>query len=52
MKRPQAESPLKTMHKYEDSRSRLFGFMRDEIDKGRQVYIVYPLIQESETLGL
>ncbi len=47
---PPGRKSIKTMHKYEDSRSRLFGFMRDEIDKGRQVYIVYPLIQESETL--
>lgn len=47
---PPGRKAIKTMHKYEDSRLRLFGFIRDEIEKGRQVYIVYPLIQESETL--
>lgn len=38
------------MHKYEESRLRMFGFIKEEIDKGRQVYIVFPLIMESETL--
>ncbi|HWZ35100.1 MAG TPA: helicase-related protein, partial [Mucilaginibacter sp.] len=37
---------------YENSRLRVFGFMKDEIAKGRQVYVVYPLIQESEKLDL
>src|SRR5690606_26199657 len=37
---------------FERSRLRMFGFMKEEIAKGRQVYIVYPLIQESEKMDL
>lgn len=47
---PPGRKPITTMHKYDASRLRLFGFMKEEIAKGRQVYIVYPLILESETL--
>ena len=47
---PPGRKPIATMHKYDSSRLRLFGFMKEEIAKGRQVYIVYPLILESETL--
>ncbi len=47
---PPGRKPIVTLHKYESSRARLFGFMREQIDLGRQVYVVYPLIQESETL--
>lgn len=47
---PPGRKPITTLHKYDNSRLRLFGFMREEIAKGRQVYIVYPLIAESETL--
>lgn len=49
---PKGRKPIQTMHFYENNRLRLFGFMRQEIAKGRQVYIVYPLIQESEKLDL
>ena len=38
------------MHRFDANRLKVFRFIRDEITKGRQVYIVYPLIQESETL--
>ena len=47
---PPGRQPITTEHRYETDRSRVFGFIRNEITKGRQVYIVYPLIQESETL--
>ena len=47
---PPGRKPITTMHKYDASRLRLFGFLKEEIAKGRQVYIVYPLILESETL--
>ncbi len=47
---PPGRKPIVTLHKYESSRARLFGFMREQIDLGRQVYVVYPLIQESEKL--
>lgn len=49
---PPGRLPIKTMHKTEAHRARVFGFMREQIKKGRQVYIVYPLIEESETLDL
>lgn len=47
---PPGRKPIKTMHKYDASRLPVFGLIRDEIAKGRQVYFVYPLIKESETL--
>jgi len=49
---PAGRKPIKTLHLFERSRLRMFGFIRDEINKGRQVYIVYPLIKESEKLDL
>ncbi|HEY1024147.1 MAG TPA: ATP-dependent DNA helicase RecG [Sphingobacteriaceae bacterium] len=49
---PAGRKPIKTLHLYENQRLRMFGFMREEIAKGRQVYIVYPLIKESEKLDL
>ncbi|GGH09305.1 ATP-dependent DNA helicase RecG [Sphingobacterium alkalisoli] len=49
---PAGRKPIKTVHFFESSRLRMFGFMRDEIAKGRQVYIVFPLIKESEKLDL
>ena len=38
------------MHRFDSNRLKVLGFIRDEIAKGRQIYIVYPLINESETL--
>ena len=49
---PAGRKPIQTLHFYEAQRLRMFGFMKQEIAKGRQVYVVYPLIQESETLDL
>lgn len=49
---PPGRKDVKTIHKTEAGRLRIFGFMQQEIDKGRQVYIVYPLIEESATLDL
>ncbi|TJZ62056.1 ATP-dependent DNA helicase RecG [Sphingobacterium olei] len=49
---PAGRKPIKTVHFFESSRLRMFGFMRDEIAKGRQVYVVFPLIKESEKLDL
>lgn len=49
---PAGRKPIKTVHFFENQRLRVFGFMRDEIKKGRQVYVVFPLIKESETLDL
>ncbi len=49
---PVGRKPIETKHLYEGQRLRMFGFMKQEIGKGRQVYIVYPLIKESEKLDL
>lgn len=49
---PAGRKPIKTIHLFENQRLRMFGFMRQEIALGRQVYIVYPLIKESEKLDL
>lgn len=49
---PAGRKPIKTVHLYHSQRLRMFGFMREEISKGRQIYIVYPLIKESEKLDL
>ena len=49
---PPGRKPIKTVHRYETQRITVFEFMRDEIAKGRQIYIVYPLIEESEKLDL
>ena len=49
---PAGRKPIETLHFYETQRLRMFGFMKQEIAKGRQVYVVYPLIQESEKLDL
>jgi len=47
---PPGRKPIKTVHRYDSNRLKVFGFIKDEIKKGRQIYIVYPLIQESEAL--
>lgn len=47
---PPGRKPISTIHRYESHRLRLFGFMREQISLGRQVYVVYPLIKESESL--
>ena len=45
---PPGRRPIRTVHYTDAARLRLFGFMRQQIAKGRQVYVVYPLIEESE----
>ena len=47
---PPGRKDIKTVHRFDTNRLKVFRFIRDEISKGRQVYIVYPLIQESETM--
>jgi len=49
---PVGRKPIETKHFFEGQRLRMFGFMKTEIAKGRQVYVVYPLIKESEKLDL
>ena len=47
---PPGRKDIKTVHRYDNNRLKVWRFLKDEIKKGRQVYIVYPLIQESETM--
>lgn len=47
---PPGRKPIRTEHRYESKRLAVFGFMKEEIIKGRQIYIVYPLIEESEAM--
>ena len=47
---PPGRKPIKTVHRFDSNRLKVFRFMRDEIAKGRQIYIVYPLINESQKL--
>jgi ATP-dependent DNA helicase RecG len=47
---PAGRKPIKTVHRYDANRLRVFGFLREQIQQGRQVYIVYPLIEESEKM--
>jgi ATP-dependent DNA helicase RecG len=45
---PPGRKTVKTVHRYDANRLKVFQFLKNEISKGRQVYIVYPLIEESE----
>ena len=45
---PPGRKPIRTVHRYDGSRNAVFGFMEQEIALGRQIYVVYPLIEESE----
>lgn len=47
---PPGRKAITTSHHFENDRLKVFGFIKREIDKGRQVYVVFPLIKESETL--
>jgi ATP-dependent DNA helicase RecG len=49
---PKGRKPIQTFHKYDSQRLWVFGFMKQQIEAGRQVYVVYPLIEESEQLDL
>ena len=45
---PPGRKPIRTVHRFDSSRNAVFGFMEEEITKGRQVYVVYPLIEEGD----
>jgi len=49
---PPGRKPVMTIHKNENHRLWLIGFMKDQIKEGRQIYVVYPLIEESEKMDL
>lgn len=47
---PPGRKPIQTVHRYDSNRLKVWKFLKDEIAKGRQIYIVYPLINESEKM--
>jgi len=47
---PPGRKPIKTVHLFDSNRLKIFGFMQEQIKLGRQIYVVYPLIEESETM--
>ena len=47
---PPGRQPITTVHRYESQRSKVMDFIRAEIDKGRQAYIIFPLIEESDKM--
>ncbi len=47
---PPNRKPVQTVHRYDTARSQVMGFIKEEIEKGRQVYIIFPLIEESEKM--
>ncbi|MFZ6664282.1 ATP-dependent DNA helicase RecG [Peijinzhouia sedimentorum] len=49
---PKGRKPIITSHRFDSHRLNVFGFIRQQINEGRQIYIVYPLIEESEKLDL
>jgi len=49
---PPGRKSVKTMHFFDNKRLRVIGFMREQIKQGRQIYVVYPLISESEKVDL
>ena len=49
---PAGRKPIKTVHRYDSNRLKVHGFIKDQLALGRQIYVVYPLIEESEKLDL
>ena len=49
---PAGRKPIQTNHRYDSHRLKVNGFLKQQINEGRQVYVVYPLIEESEKLDL
>jgi ATP-dependent DNA helicase RecG len=49
---PAGRLPVRTVWRTEEKREAIYGFIRDEVRKGRQAYIVYPLVEESEKVDL
>jgi ATP-dependent DNA helicase RecG len=47
---PPGRKPIESVHRFDNNRLKVWKFIKDEIKKGRQIYIVYPLIQESEKM--
>ena len=49
---PPGRKPIQTVHQFDNRRASMYAFIRKQIQEGRQAYIVYPLIQESEKMDI
>ena len=49
---PPGRKPIQTVHQFDNRRMEMYAFIRRQIQEGRQIYIVYPLIQESEKMDI
>ena len=49
---PPGRKPIQTVHQFDNRRMEMYAFIRRQVQEGRQVYIVYPLIQESEKMDI
>ena len=49
---PPGRKPIQTIHQFDNRRASMYAFIREQIQEGRQAYIVYPLIQESEKMDI
>lgn len=49
---PPGRKPIQTIHQFDNRRASMYAFMRRQIQEGRQIYVVYPLIQESEKMDI
>lgn len=49
---PPGRKPVQTLHRFDNRRASLYAFIRGQLQEGRQAYIVYPLIQESEKMDI
>ena len=49
---PPGRKPIQTVHQFDNRRASLYAFIRKQIEAGRQIYLVYPLIQESEKMDI
>ena len=49
---PPGRKPIVTVHKYDTKRIEVFAFIKKEIEKGRQAYVIFPLIEESEKVDI
>ena len=49
---PPGRKPIQTIHQFDNRRASMYAFIRKQIQEGRQAYIVYPLIQESEKMDI
>lgn len=49
---PKGRIPITTRHVFENKRDKVYGFVKEQLEKGRQAYVIYPLVEETEKLDL